>query len=204
MSKSVIIIGSGGHGRVIADTVLRSGDHVLGFLDDDLTMPATVAGIPVLGTVADYTKYRDAYFVIGIGQWSNRSRIAEELEGVKWYTAIHPQAVVSGMDTVIGEGTVVMAGAIINAGATVGRHCIINTGAIIDHDCRIEDGAHISVGSKLAGAVKIGRGTWIGIGSVVNNSISVCDDCMIGAGAVVVSSVEEPGVYVGIPARKIK
>lgn len=201
MSKPVIIIGAGGHGKVIADIVLRSGDTVLGFLDDR-TGIYTVAGIPVLGPCDHYSRYQDAWFVLGIGNAEVRERLSNTMAGVKWYKAIHPSAFVSPMDTSIGEGTVVMAGAVINPGTKIGKHCIVNTGAIIDHDNQIESLVHISVGAKLAGAVHIGKHSWIGIGAVVKNNVSICENCMIGAGAVVVKDIIKPGTYVGVPAHK--
>lgn len=204
MNKEVIIIGASGHGKVVADIVRQSGDTVLGFLDDAACLPATICGFPVLGAVSDYRSYPDACFVIAIGNASVRRKIVEQLEDVQWYTAIHPTAVVSPMGTAIGEGTVVMANAVVNSCAQVGKHCILNTSAVVEHDNRIGDYAHISVGAKLAGTVTIGENTWVGIGAVVSNNLSVCPDCMIGAGAVVVKNIEEPGTYVGVPARKVK
>ena len=57
MSEPVIVIGASGHGKVIADIVLQCGDTLLGFLDDSEALPHEIAGIPVLGKVADYAKY---------------------------------------------------------------------------------------------------------------------------------------------------
>ena len=204
MSKQVIVIGAGGHGKVIADIVRNSGDTVLGFLDDNTQPPETICGIPVLGKVESYVNYPEAWFVIAIGNGTVRQKVAERLGSVQWYTAIHPSAVISPMGTAIGEGTVVMAGAVINPCAVIGKHCIINTQASVDHDNKIGDYTHISVGATLAGTVTVGNTVWVGAGAVISNNISVCDDCMIGAGAVVVRNVEETGTYVGVPARKIK
>lgn len=204
MDKKVIVIGSGGHGKVVADIVCCAGDTVLGFLDDHADAAQVICGFPVLGTVADYVRFPEAYFVIGIGNAADRRRISAMMTGARWYTAIHPTAVVSRMDTYIGEGTVVMAGAVVNACATIGKHCIINTLASVDHDNRVGDYSHIAVNASLTGAVCIGKNVWIGAGAVVINSATICDDCMIGAGAVVVQNLEAPGTYVGVPARKIK
>lgn len=192
--KNVIIIGAGGHARVIADIVRLAGDRVLGFLDDN---------VPALGQVKDHVNYPDAHFVIGIGSAAVRKRIAEAMGSVRWYTAIHPTAVIA-QDVRIGEGSVVMANAVMNPGASVGRHCIVNTGSIVEHDNQISDYVHISVGARLAGTVTVGQGSWIGIGAVVSNNLSICGGCMIGAGAVVVKSIHQPGTYVGVPARRIK
>lgn len=204
MSKKVIIIGAGGHGKVIADTVQCCGDTVAGFLDDNPDLPEEICGIPVLGKVEDYSRYPEACFVVGTGKMGSRRRISEMMPGVRWYTAIHPNATVSGLDTQIGEGTVIMAGAVVNACARVGKHCIINTGAIVDHGSRVGDFAHVSVGAKLAGMVDIGEDAWIGIGAVVSNNLSVCANALVGAGAVVVRDIDTPGTYVGIPAGRIK
>ena len=200
--KNVIIIGAGGHARVIADIVCCRGDRLLGFLDDHATQG--VGAFPVLGTVKDYVNYPDAHFIIGIGNAAVRRKIAESMGNVRWYTAIHPAAVVSDMNVSIGPGTAVMAGAVINPGAAIGAHCIINTAAVVEHDNIIGDYAHISVGAKLAGTVTVGPDTWVGIGAVISNNLSICGGSFIGAGAVVVKSVTEPGTYVGVPARRIK
>ena len=204
MNEQVIVVGAGGHGKVIADIVRCCGDTVLGFLDDGYPSQEDVCGIPVLGKIEKYANYPDAKFVIAIGNGVVRQKVAERLSDVRWYTAIHPGAVISSMGTVIGEGTVVMAGAVVNPCAVIGKHCIINTGASVDHDNRIGDYAHISVGATLAGAVTVGNTVWVGAGAVISNHVSICGGCMIGAGAVVVRNIEETGTYVGVPARKIK
>lgn len=185
------MIGAGGHGKVISDTVIACGDNFLGFLDDDESKAT-------LGKIMDHEKYPDAFFVIGIGNPEIRERLSRL--PLKWYTAIHPSAVISP-SAAIGEGTVVMPNAVINADAKVGRHSIINTTAVVEHDNVIGDFAHISVGAKLGGTVFVGDGTHIGIGAVVRNNICICPNCLIGAGAVVVKNISTPGIYKGIPAR---
>ena len=202
MNQSVIIIGASGHGKVVADIVIENGDEVLGFLDDNPNLPKKFAGFPILGVINEYKKYSDAKFIVAIGNAAIREKIANKLENVAWYMAIHPTAVISKLDTVIGEGTVVMANAVVNPGARIGRHCIINTGAIVEHDNRLEDYVHVSVGAKLAGTVSVGKSTWIGIGASVRNNLEICANCMIGAGAIVVKDIKEAGTYVGVPARK--
>lgn len=201
--NSIIIIGASGHGKVVADIVLKSGENLLGFLDDGTKTGTIVVGYPVLGKVTDWDKYPNTSFIIAIGNAVIRERIAAQMDGASWYTAIHPTAVVSSLETRINEGTVVMAGAVINSGAQVGKHCIINTGAIVEHDNQISDYVHIAVGAKLAGNVHIGQRTWIGIGAILKNNLSICAECLIGAGAVVVNNISEPGTYIGIPARKV-
>lgn len=203
-SREVIIIGASGHGKVVADIIQKSGDKIVGFLDDNPSIGKEFMGFPILGTVNDYEEYDTAEFVIAIGNAKIRERIAQKLSGISWYTAIHPTAVISDMDVEIGHGTVVMANAVINVGARIGAHCIINTSAVVEHDNRIADFVHISVGAKLAGTVSVGKRSWVGIAACVSNNTNICDDCMIGAGAVVIKDIEEPGTYVGGPVKKIE
>lgn len=203
MSESVVIIGASGHGKVIADIIIKSGDRVVGFLDDGVEKGTDVAGIEVLGTVGDYAKWADCSFVIAIGDSYVRRNIADKLP-VKWYTAIHPTAVISSLDVKIGEGTVVMANAVINSCAKIGKHCIINTSAVVEHDNVLEDFVHISPNAALAGAVQVGKSTHIGVGACVKQVTSIAPNCTIGAGAAVVKNINEKGIYAGTPARKIK
>lgn len=194
MNRNVVIVGASGHGRVIADIVQACNDTIVGFLDDDENKET-------LGKIADWEKYKDNEFIIGIGDSEIRERISGMMDGVRWYTAIHPSAIVSST-AIIGEGTAIMPNAVVNAGSIIGRHTIINSGAIVEHDNQIGDFSHISVGAKLGGTVNIGNHTWVGIGAVVGNNKSVCGNCIIGAGAVVVKDIMEAGVYLGVPAKR--
>ncbi len=202
MSKNVIVIGASGHGKVIADIIIKSGDKVVGFLDDGVSKGNLVAGIEVLGIIEDYIMFENCEFIIAIGTPNIRKRIANDLQ-VNWYTAIHPNAVVSSLDVEIGEGTVVMANAVINSSAKIGKHCIINTGAIVEHDNYISDYVHLSPNATLAGTVTVGDMTHIGVGACVKNNINIAPNCTIGAGAVVVKDILESGTYIGVPARKM-
>lgn len=198
MPEKVIVIGAGGHGRVIADILRSAGREVLGFLDDRAVKKP---GINVLGRIEDAPGYSDsAEFIIGIGSNKARMEIAGRFAGVLRYTAaVHKNAVIAP-GVVPGEGSVVMAGAIVNVGAVIGSHCIINTSASVDHDCVLADFVHLSPGAHLAGNVTLGMGCWLGIGGAVINGVSVCPWCVIGAGGVVIKNLKQPGTYVGVPA----
>jgi len=201
--KDVIIIGTGGHAKVLADIVLCSGDKLLGFLTSDVDKTEFV-GFPILGRDTDYEKFKNCSFIIGIGDNAAREQFVERMQGVDWYTAIHPTAIISKLDTSIGEGSAIMANAMVCAGAHIGRHCIINTAADADHDTVMEDFSHISALSILAGRARIGKRSFMGVNSCVRDKIHIGDDCVIGAGSAVVKHITEPGVYVGVPVRKIK
>ena len=204
--KKVIILGAGGHAKVIADIIEKSGDEVIGFLDDNVDIQGKVIfdGRKVIGKINDVINYKDDYVVIGIGNNKIRKMFAEKYPSLNWYTAIHPNAVI-GKEVKIGKGTVVMSGVIINPGTFVGNHVIINTSSSVDHDNIIGDYVHISPGSHLAGTVTVGEGTWICSGVTVINNIMINKNNIIGAGSVVIHDIDnENGTYVGVPVKILK
>ena len=202
--NKLIIIGAGGHGRVIADMAEKNGYEEILFLDDSPEVKSC-GKHSVVGTTADVLSYAAADFVVAIGNSATRRRIQLALEenGLRVVPLVHPAAVVAP-DVPVGAGTVIMAGAVVNPGAAIGRGCIVNTCSSVDHDCRVGDFVHISVGAHLAGTVTVGDDTMIGLGAVLVNNITVTDNVTVGAGAVVVNGISERGIYVGSPARRIK
>lgn len=202
MSKKLVIIGASGHGKVIADIALKLGYEIVGFLDDNDSLKE-ICGFPVLGSTKNVYEYKEnCEFVIAIGNNEIREKIATTYD-VKWATLVHPTAII-GMQVLIGEGTVIMANAVINPCASIGRHCIINTGAIVEHDNYLSDYVHISPNATLAGTVCIGKGVHIGVGSCVKNNVTITENVVLGAGAAVVKDIIEDGVYVGVPARRMR
>ena len=205
MSKDVIIIGAGGHAKVIADIIYKSGDNLIGFLDDNLANKGKeiYLGKKVIGTTKDIEIYNKNYFIIGIGNNSIRKKINNE-NNLKLYSAIHPSAIIAE-DVKIGTGSVIMAGVVINPGTVIGKNCIINTSSSLDHDNLLEDYVHISPGAHLAGTVSVKEGTWICTGAIVKNNITIGKNNIIGAGGVVIKDIiEENTTYIGVPARRIK
>lgn len=193
--KRLIIIGAGGHGRVVADIARKIGYEQIAYLDDTQKDGVT-------GPVSDYVCYLDnAFFFVAIGDNSIREKLMRELQnnGANLASLIHPNAVISE-NVRIGEGTAIMAGAVVNTGTVIGDGVIINTCASVDHDCRIDDFVHVAVGAHVCGTVHVGARTWIGAGATVINNIDICASCMIGAGAVVTKNIKDAGVYIGIPA----
>lgn len=198
----LIIIGAGGHGKVIADIALKNGYTDICFLDDNST--GECMGFSIVGKCSDVESYHNGAtdFVIAIGNNEVRQHISEKYN-VRWVTLIHPSAQV-GVCVSIGAGSVLMANAVVNPCADIGRHCIVNTGAVVEHDNQLADFVHVSPGAKLAGGVTVGSRTWIGVGASVVNNVEICADVMIGAGAVVTKTINNKGTYIGVPARKIK
>lgn len=207
MGQKVIIIGAGGHAKVIADIILKNNDELIGFLDDNIGIgKKVIEKYSVIGKLNDciqlYNSDNSIKFIIGIGDNKIREKISKKYN-LPYYTAMHPTSTI-GLGVKIKEGTAIMANTTINVNASIGKHCIINTGAIIEHDNEIEDFVHVSPNAAIAGTVKIGKRTHVGIGACIKNNISVCEDAIIGAGAVVVNNIEVKGTYMGIPAKLIK
>lgn len=204
-NKNLLIIGVGGHGRVVADIAERADTYEkIAFLDD--MPPGADFSYPYLGRCDDAEKFVADYdVVIAIGNGAVRQRLMERLAKVEaqFATVIAPDAVIAA-DVIIGAGTVICPGVIINTGTKIGKGVIINTAASVDHGCVVEDYCHVAVGARICGTVYVGSQTWIGASATVINNISVCSECMIGAGTVVVRNIETSGTYFGVPARRRK
>lgn len=198
----LIIIGAGGHGKVIADLAVKNDYKNICFLDDQTV--GDCVGFPIIGKTEEAKSLNDGNtdFVIAIGSNAIRKELAEKYD-VNWVTLIHPSAQI-GINVTVEKGTVIMANAVVNAAAVIGKHCIINTGAIIEHDNVIEDYVHISPKAALGGTTRIGTLSHIGIGAALRNNINIYANCVIGAGAVVIKDIKQSGTYVGVPVRKIK
>lgn len=194
----LIIIGASGHGKVVADIAALNGYKDIVFLDNDPEIKAC-AGHPVLGPDT-MTSELDGDVFVAVGNAEIRKKLMERDANRNFPVLIHPSAVIA-KSAEVDAGSVVMAGAVINPGARIGKGCIINTSSSVDHDCMVGDYVHISVGAHLSGTVEVGTGAWIGTGAIVSNNVNICGGCMIGAGAVVIKDIDEPGTYVGVPAK---
>lgn len=201
MNKELIIIGAGGHGLVVADIAKQNGYQKIVFLDDN---KEKVYDYPIIGNSSEAVKYRDSNFFVAIGNNSVRGHFVTALEekDINVISLIHPSSIIAG-DVVIGNGTVIMAGAIVNCKSKIGKGVILNTGCTVDHENIIGDYVHLSPGCHTSGQVVIQKETWLGTGSIVINNVEICERCTIGAGCVVISDLSQPGTYVGVPARRI-
>jgi acetyltransferase EpsM len=207
----LVIIGAGGHARVVADIVRLLGQHAIaGYLDDahperhgqEFEGARILGGLEQLGRAAALGVH--AVFV-AIGECEARLRFAEAAvaAGLTLPILVHPRSVVASSAS-LGAGSVLAAGAIVNPGATIGANVIVNTAASVDHDCRIEDGVHLACGVRLAGHVHVGRATWVGIGAIVKEGVRIGAGSMVGAGALVLRDVPDGVLVHGSPATVIR
>lgn len=200
----LVLIGAGGHGRVVAEAATASGWRCV-FCDPARAQGERIGGVEVVAQDEDAVldRFIEAAFILAVGPRLTRQKIAARLaaRGVRFGTVIHPSAIVSPTAR-IEPGAAVLSGAIVNADAVVGTHAIINSAAVIEHDCVIGEGVHVSPGAVLTGGVRVGDWAEIGARAVVLPGRCVCAQAQIGAGAVVTRGIAAPGVYVGMPARR--
>ena len=188
----IVIIGQGGHSKVIRDMLLSSDEYeIVGYLDDkyeEIKVQENVFYGPIISVKTVVEHFTDIKFIIGIGDNLIRKSIAEKLElpDECYATLIDKSAVVSP-HAAIGCGTVVMPNAVINADSQIGKHAIINTGSVVEHDCKIEDFVHISPHAALTGGVQIEEGVSVGAGAVIIPNVTVGEWTIIGAGATVIT-----------------
>jgi len=205
-----IIVGAGGHGRVVLDIFrqARNTDPV-GFLDANPRLRGKkIDGLEVLGGPADLPALRENGIdsaIVAIGDNATRNMYAQTLtaQGLRLVNAIHPKASIA--DTVrLGANVVVAAGAVVCAHCRVSDSCIINTASIVDHESFIGRSAHVCPGSRLAGRVIVEDFAFVGIGATVVQCLTIGRGSTVGAGAVVLRNVEPFTTVVGVPARCIK
>lgn len=208
--KDIVVIGGGGHGKVVMSLVRKLTTYrLLGYTDKAARQP--VLGVPCLGgdevlhgLMATGQSFCVALGLGNVGISGRRLEVARELlaRGIELPPLVSPAAVVNE-EVVVGPGTVVCDGAVIAAGSRIGAACIINTGSVIDHDCRIGDGVHIAPGAVLCGDVAVGELAMIGAGATVIQGRRVSARCLVAAGATVVRDADISGLYAGTPARMI-
>lgn len=200
MGNKVCLYGASGHAKVVAE-VFRSQDVIITAVVDDNPKTDVLLSIPVYNSKKFFFSEQTEW-LIGIGNNKTRKRIVEKL-ALTYISAFHAKAVVSP-SSMIGWGTVVMAGTVINAEVSIGNHCIINTNATIEHDCQLADYVHISPNAALAGNVIVGEGTHIGIGASIIQGVVIGKWATIGAGSVIIKDVPDYATVVGNPGKIIK
>ena len=204
----LIIIGAGGHARVVVDAAREAGYLLLGIIDTDYRgQKEYILGCQVIGDFDALSNFDPAETVVAIAIGNNQKRAdySHRVKGLGFLAPkiIHPTAIISNQAS-ISDGTFVNTGAIINAGAEISGNTIINSGVIIEHEVVIGKNCHICPGVKIGGRTKVGDNTVVGIGSSIIDYISVGYDVSIGAGSVIIHDVKSGSTVVGVPGKPIK
>ena len=207
--NSLILLGGGGHAKVLIDLINQRNDYqISGILDPILEVGKQIKGVSVLGTDAELSKLHDqgiSNVAIAVGSVKCnllRKTLFEKSQksGFKIPALVHPRSIVSA-DVKISEGVQIMAGAIIQTDTTLGEGAVINTGVQVDHDCRIGSQVFLSPGVVLSGGVSVGDNVFVGAGAVVIQGVRIGENAVIAAGAVVIQNVEDGALVKGVPAR---
>lgn len=203
--SGLLVVGAGGHGRVVADAAEESAVWKrIAFLDDRYPELFSSGEWPVIGVATTTENWFTDFQAVIVAVGDNRLRLQLSRRFAELgYTVpqiVHPTAYV-GRCVEIGAGSVLLAQSAINVGARVGEACIVNTAAVIEHDCVLGDGVHVSPGAALAGAVDIGDCAWVGIGASVKQEVRIGADAIVATGAAVVRDVAVGRTAGGVPAR---
>lgn len=211
MKGKYIILGAGGHAKVVLDILELNQEEIYGLTDAEFRYGDTCMGYCVLGTddiLAELYQQGIKNAAMGIGHVGNpliRNKVycgAKKI-GYTFPNVIHLSAVVARTCR-MGEGNLLAAQCVLNPEAEIGNLCIVNTGAVIEHECRIGDGVHLAPNATVLGAATVGSNSFIGAGSVILQGIHIGQNCIIGAGCVVISDVDDNSVVVGNPGRLVK
>jgi UDP-perosamine 4-acetyltransferase len=192
MTRPLVVLGGGGHARVLIDALQANNQQILGVVDPKLATAGTgLLGVPVLGGDDELELHPPEQIMLvngigGIGSTENRHRIYERFRarGYEFATVVHRSAVVS-CHAQLADGVQIMAGCVVQCGTMIGANTIVNTRASIDHDCNIGRSVHIAPGATLSGSVTVGDGAHIGTGAVVIQQLTIGRNCLVAAGAVV-------------------
>lgn len=202
-TEHLVLIGAGGHARVVFDALQAAGSWPsVEIRDDRATSDQRFEGLPVLAPAIPSAFARPCLAHVAVGRNTTRQMLAEKVMSLQVRLAIvmHPRATVSKRSQ-IGPGVFIAANAAVGPGAKLGDGVIVNHNAVVDHDCDVGAWTHIAPGAILGGAVIVGVGVLVGAGAVVLPGIRIGSGASIGAGAVVTRPVAANAVVMGVPAR---
>ena len=210
MTTPVIVLGAGGHARVLVEALARLGIEVLGLTDADPARAGSALGsLLVLGDDAVVLRHtpHDVRLVNGLGSagsTAQRTRIFEHFRGLGYFfeTVAHPSSIVA-YDVILGHGAQLMAGCVVQPGSRIGDNAIINTNASVDHDCNIGAHVHVSPGATISGGVRIDVGVHVGAGATIIQGVNIGARSIVGAGAVVLDDIPSGVTVAGAPAKEL-
>ena len=201
---TLLVLGAGGHGRVVADAALRVGGwREVNATDRNAALCSGELLPGVQLTCADAALSTAAAVHIAIGSAQAREAESRAVGADRLVSVVHPDATVSPY-ALLTPGCFIAARAVIAPRASLGACVLVNHGAVVDHDVAVGDFCHVAPNATLGGAVRLGRRVLVGAGASVLPGLRICHDATIGAGAVVDADIAEPGVYAGVPARRIR
>jgi len=195
MNQQRIMLGAGGHARVLLDELSRTGISCDGIVDPNRDVGTEVSGVPVIANqeLAPQMRFQGALLVNGVGMIPGKlARL--ELARKMAEEGREAEQVISGSSTIsptasLHSGVQILTKAVVNCDATIGRDAVINTAALVEHDVLIGARAWVSPGAVICGGVEIGEEAYIGAGAIILQGLKVGSQAVVGAGSVVTKSV---------------
>lgn len=206
--EDILIVGAGGLGKEIVDLIRQIGNYnIVGFLDDDITKKgAYFNGVPVLGTIGDLQQFRQVKnLVLAVANPALKYKLYEysKICQFTFPNLIHP-SVLLGISVTMGQGNVICANSILSTEVTLKDFITINPQCGIGHEIIIGSYSTLYWNVHLGGNTRIDASCELGTHSCIIQGLQITDHVIVGAGAVVVKDIDEPGTYVGVPARRIQ
>lgn len=203
--KKIILVGAGGHARVVYDALIKIYHDIEVFVCDELVSQKDKFFFDnkIYMLSADCKNKLDTSdFHVAIGNNNVRQRIYNNLHSLEFQpmTVIHPQSTLA-CNISISTGCFIAANSIVGPCSKIGQGVIVNHAAVVDHDCIIEDWVHVGPNATLGGGVSIGARSLIGSGSTILPGVRVGRDCIIGSGAVVTKNIASNTTAIGMPAK---
>jgi sugar O-acyltransferase (sialic acid O-acetyltransferase NeuD family) len=194
-----IVIGTGGLAKQALPTFDK--EYPITFFVNTYTEKEEFYGYPIVSSKENFSKTFTFSICIGDPKW--RKNFYEEMSSIGGYPLNTFGSYNLIMEDNIGEGNMFLNYVLVELGCKIGNGNLFNCYSSIFHDVEIGDFNEIMPGAKILGGAKIGSSCRIGTNSTILPKINICDNTIIGAGAVVTKDINEPGTYVGIPAKRI-
>lgn len=207
MKEAIVLVGAGGHCKIIIESLDKKKYDIAGILDNFAEKGSYICQVPVIGGDEDAPALLERGVlnaaVAVVGNLKIRRKLLDQYRamGFRFPAIIHPSCRLSE-SAQIGQGAALLANSCINAEARIGDFATVNTGAIVEHEVSVGENSHIAPGAILLGGCKIGRETMVGAGSTILQQKAVGDHCMVGAGSLVLKDVEDGKTVFGNPAKE--
>lgn len=201
MSKGLAIYGFGGHAREVAfqmKHVIENEKLDLQFYVDDEYVN------DIARPISEFNP-EERMMMVAVADSKDRETMVKRLpKETEYFTFIHHAAIVFDLENIeIGEGSFIGAFSLITTNVNIGKHAILNRGNHIGHDTLIGDYLSMMPGAIISGNVTAGECLYMGTNSSIREKIEICNNVTVGLNSGVVKNIKEPGIYVGLPAKKL-
>lgn len=189
-----VLFGYGGHAR---EVMSQMGESLKCYVDDEYVNNYT-------SPISEFNPLKER-IMVAVSDPKSREEVVKKLpKETKFFSFIHPTTLIMDDNIEIGEGSFIGANSILTTNIKLGKHTLLNRGNHVGHDTVSGDYLSMMSNSVISGNDTIGQKVYMGNNSSIKEKIKVCDDVIIGMNGCVVKNINESGIYVGVPVKKIK